>query len=79
MVLVWSATTGSGLIVRVTVKGFPWQLFALTGTTVYTTFTGSGVMFVQASSAITFTAKFVPVAGFPAEGVNPFGLIVVIL
>ena len=36
-------------------------------------------MFVHASSEITFTAKFVPITGFPAEGVNPFWLIAVIL
>jgi hypothetical protein len=36
-------------------------------------------MFVQASSAITLTAKFVPITGTPAEAVNPFWLIAVIL
>ena len=45
----------------------------------YTTSTFDAVVFVQASSEISESAKPVPVFGAPAEAVKPFELIYVML
>ena len=66
-------------MVTVTVMGSPGQPDMLTGTTVYTTSTGLAVVFVHASFAITLAGRPEPEDGSPAEAVNPFALIEVIL
>ena len=65
-------TTGSGLIVAVTVNGCPIHPLELTGITVYTTSIGAAVSFVQASLAISLAVKPFPIIGLPADAVKPF-------
>ena len=43
------------------------------------TLTGTAVVFLQASSAITLAGSPLPAAGVPAEAVNPFELMEIIL
>ena len=67
-------------MVTVTVNASPRHpVVVATGTTVYTTSTATAVVFVHASSNISEARRLFPVLGEPAEAVNPFEFILVML
>ncbi len=71
--------TGSGLIKSVTFSCNPEQPSELTGIIEYITLTALPVVFVHASSSMTFAVNPEPVEGAPADALSPFVLIAVIL